>query len=198
MTILFTTTYLPPLFLFEQLQKHKNLIIDQHENYQKHSYRNRCYITGANGKQLMSIPLIKGKQQHTAILDTKINNSENWQYKHWKMLTNTYRRSAFFEYYEEDLYPFYHQKYDLLFEYNHHFFEFILSLFQLKVSINFTSNYIKLNDVSPHLDLRTIILPNKTLKTQHYTQIFSENNGFLENLSIIDFLFCCSGRNFML
>jgi hypothetical protein len=62
MSALIELQYFPPVTYFSILLKHKNVWIEQLENYQKGSYRNRCHIATANGLLRLSVPLEKGKK----------------------------------------------------------------------------------------------------------------------------------------
>jgi hypothetical protein len=53
---LLSTTYLPPVQYISKLIG-GDVFIEKHENFQKQSYRNRCYIYGANGIQCLVIPV---------------------------------------------------------------------------------------------------------------------------------------------
>ena len=66
--------------------------------------------------------------------------------------------------------------------------ETISELLQIQAPKEITSTYEK---DSPHHDLRKLI-DAKTVKTTavlEYTQVFSDKNGFIPNLSILDLLF---------
>jgi hypothetical protein len=57
--VLLSTAYLAPVSYYVLLARAGKVVIEQHENYQKQSYRNRCLIAAANGPMVLSIPVKK-------------------------------------------------------------------------------------------------------------------------------------------
>ncbi|NJN78366.1 MAG: WbqC family protein [Saprospiraceae bacterium] len=106
MNALIESQYFPPLAYFSVLLKHEKVWIEQFENYQKGSYRNRCHIATANGLLRLSIPLEKGKNNQTCIKEVKIHNDTNWQIQHWRAIKSAYGNAPYFEYYADELLPF--------------------------------------------------------------------------------------------
>ena len=100
--------YLPPVEYFIQLNKYKpDIWIEKEEHFPKQTYRNRANIYSPEGALCLVVPVIKGSKNHTKVKDVKISYDFNWQRLHWQSLQACYRRSAYFEYYEDDLAPFY-------------------------------------------------------------------------------------------
>ena len=118
MTVLLHPTYFPNVAAFSALLQAEKVLFEMHDNYVKQTYRNRCYIYGANGKLSLNIPVVfsqKNRQKHK---DVQIFNDENWQAQHWKSLLSAYRTSPFFEYYEDDLRPLFEKKASFLLDFN--------------------------------------------------------------------------------
>ncbi|MEM9849592.1 MAG: WbqC family protein [Bacteroidota bacterium] len=188
--------YLPPVQYFSKFFCYDEVIIEQHENYQKGSYRNRCHIAGVNGLLRLSIPLESGKNQAMPIRDVKIAYAENWQTHHWTSIRSAYGNAPFFEYYVDYLQPCFQQKVTYLFDWNIQLLSRLLQLLQLE-------NYYQLSDAyqkvlaTNELDFRNGIFPKKKrqkadsfFQTVSYPQVFEEKHGFIPNLSILDLLFC--------
>ena len=186
----FPMFYLPPIAWFAKINTYKPVIlIEKEEHFPKQTYRNRTNIASPDGVLALTVPVIKGSKNHTKVKDVKISYDFNWQRLHWQSLQTCYRRSAYFEYYEDDLAPFYEKKYDYLFDYNEHLLRFILQAIKLAVELTFTNTY---EAVYPSLeDSRDTIHPKRQLNADQktYYQVFEERNGFLKNLSIVDLLF---------
>jgi hypothetical protein len=182
--------YMPPVEYFVALNKHKtNILIEREEHFPKQTYRNRANICSPDGVLALTVPVVKGSKNHTNIKDVQISYDFNWQRLHWMSLQACYRRSAYFEYYEDDFAPFYENKETFLFDYNEKLLQLLLKLTKIKTSIVYTQTY---ETEYPGLtDLRTSINPKKEpdFKQIPYFQVFEENNGFLKNLSIVDLLF---------
>lgn len=182
--------YLPPVEYFIQLNRHKaNILIEREEHLIKQTYRNRAHIYSPDGMLALTVPLVKGSKVHTKMKDVKISYDFNWQRLHWMSLQNCYRRSAYFEFYEDDFARFYARNFEYLFDYNEELLQLIIKLLKLKVDYKLTTEY---QEVYPEmLDLRRAITPKKEndIDQKPYFQLFEERHGFLKNLSIVDLLF---------
>ena len=182
--------YLPPVEYFAALKKYTpDVIIESEEHFPKQTYRNRADIYTPDGKLSLTVPVVKGAKNHTRVKDVKISYEFNWQRLHWMSLQACYRRSAYFEYYEDDLAPFYEKRFDFLFDYNEQLLNFVLKAIKLQVGINYTEDYSR---TYPGLiDLRSAMNAKKQshFKQIPYFQVFEDRHGFLPNLSIVDLLF---------
>ena len=199
---LLSTAYLPPVDYFRVMRTHGGFVIESHENYQKQSYRNRCCIYSANGVMPLVIPIVRsgGKQ---LITEVRIDYTKEWQKQHWGAIYSAYKSTPFFDYYQNDIYPFYSSvKEESLFELNNKLFSIILDILNFSSTINCTSDYKEEspNDFrnSIHPKRESPITPNSRLSVNitdtdrnphKYHQLFSHKYGFAANLSIIDLLF---------
>lgn len=186
----FPMFYLPPVAWFAKINTHKPaILIEKEEHFPKQTYRNRANIASPDGVLTLTVPVIRGSKNHTKIKDVKICYDFNWQRLHWQSLQTCYRRSAYFEYYEDEIASFYEKKYDFLFDYNEELLRFILKAVKLQVEIKFTDRYEA--DYPGFEDLRSMISSKKEqdFAQKPYYQVFEERNGFLKNLSIADLLF---------
>ncbi|MDB5011176.1 MAG: WbqC-like protein family protein [Mucilaginibacter sp.] len=182
--------YLPPVEYFVKLNTYKpDILIEREEHFPKQTYRNRADIYSPDGKLSLAVPVMKGSKNHTKIKDVKISYDFNWQRLHWMGLQACYRRSAYFEYYEDDLVPFYEKKYNYLFEYNEQLLHFVLKAIKMPLTLNYTETY---EEKYPSLiDCRSSITPKKEsgFEQKPYFQVFEDRQGFMKNLSIVDLLF---------
>ncbi|MEJ7694269.1 WbqC family protein [Daejeonella sp.] len=187
---IFALFYLPPIEYFSKLLENKNhLFIENAEHFEKQSYRNRASIHSPNGKLDLIVPVIKGSKNHTKVKDVRISYDFNWQRLHILSLQTSYRSSAYFEFYEDDLMPFFEKKWNFLFDYNEEFFNILLRFLKLNVVYEYTNNFVK--EDSESLDFRSSIHPKRSGENDvnTYFQVFEERNGFIPNLSIVDLLF---------
>jgi hypothetical protein len=182
--------YLPPVEYFIQLNRYKaNILIEREEHLIKETYRNRAHIYSPDGMLALTVPIVKGAKVHTKMKDVKISYDFKWQRMHWMGLQNCYRRSAYFEFYEDDFARFYDRNFAFLFDYNEELLRLILKLLKLKADYTLTTEY---HETYPGmLDLRRVITPKKEsdIDQKPYFQLFEERHGFLKNLSIVDLLF---------
>lgn len=190
--IILSSAYFPPIQYFANILNCEEVIIEKHENFTKQSYRNRCEILSANGKQTLSVPILKVSGKKQKITDVKIDYKNDWQSIHLKSLKASYLSSPFFEFYIDSLLPFFKKKYTFLFDFNYEILNTLLNEIQIEKKIGFSKKYIAIYDFT---DLRNSIHPkNKfyvklNFETVNYEQVFSRKHGFVNNLSILDLLF---------
>jgi len=177
-------SYLGPVAYYSVILQSEEIFIETKEHFIKQSLRNRCTIMGANGTQTLTIPKERKSSDKTLISDISISNQDNWQKSHWQSIVSAYNSSPFFEYYKDELLPFYNTKHNNIFDFNLKLTKTILELMQVEKKINFTSKFQK---ECNGLDFRSskFILKNQ----EKYQQVFCEKYSFVPNLSILDVLF---------
>jgi len=191
--VLIEPQYWGSLAYFQEIVQAGTVTWDVSSHYRKGSYRNRCHIMGPNGMLSLSVPLEKGKDQHTAMGKVRISYTENWRKDHWQSLVASYRRSAYFEYYEEDIAPLYEETFEYLSDLNRATLEVVARLLKQSWNLESTTAYIAPGAFEGK-DLRDTILPNPAKMQQArdfepYQQVFMDRMDFLPNLSILDALF---------
>ena len=216
-TALLQTTYFGPIQWYQKLYRYDHCLIEQYDSYQKQTYRNRCLIATANGVQALTVPVEneKGERGNEKYLlrDIRISDHNQWRRVHWNALQSAYSESPFFDYYADDLHPFFEQKYNFLIDFNEAIRQKICELIDIQPSVEYTSSYISNLFATPHsqrekpqisnlkpqisnlTDYRDVIhakhpLPDDTFEAKRYWQVFQHKHGFLPNLSILDLLFC--------
>ena len=148
------------------------------------------YIYGANGILLLNIPvkhLNSGAKHHQKYKEVRIENDFKWQKQHWKSLKSAYQTSPFFEFYEDDLAPLYHQEQKFLMDFNYRCFERITDCLKLNIHFSKTTEYIR-EPIGTN-DKRELINAKKQFDLPPYNQVFQEKKGFLSNLSFLDLMF---------
>lgn len=194
--LLLTTAYFPPVSYFSAIQQSTHIYIEQYENFGKQSYRNRCEIMTANGVIPLTVPVAKANSK-TLVKDLKIVYVSPWQKLHFKGIESAYKNSPYFEYYIDDLMPFFEKKETYLFDLNNKILETLLSLLKITKPVSLTNDYIREGDPT-YSDLRNSIHPKATRRMPGadfpvipYRQTFSDRFDFIPNLSMLDLLFCC-------
>ena len=196
MDIYLSSAYLAPIEYYAKLISAERIFIESCEHYMKQTYRNRCSIVATNGVMPLSIPIEKTQALKTSTRDIRIAEHGNWRHLHWNSIASAYNSSPFFEYYEDELHPFYEKKFEFLFDYNEQLRELICSWIGIDTShIRYTEEY-KTDFSENEKDLREIIHPKKnwqhldpSFRSADYYQVFSEKLGFVPNQSIIDLIF---------
>ncbi|MBL7972901.1 MAG: WbqC family protein [Prolixibacteraceae bacterium] len=192
--ILLSTAYFAPIRYFSKLAVYPEVYIEQHENFIKQTYRNRTVILGANGPVSLIIPVEKGRGQKIRIKDLRIAYDEEWQRNHWRTIFSAYNSSPFFEYYADDIEPFFRKKTEFLFDFNQQLTETILGIMEIETTLKLTEDFEQVPEQC--LNFREQISPkthrtaeDPTFVPRPYTQVFSEKFGFVPDLSILDLLF---------
>jgi len=181
--------YLPSTAYFAHILKADKVLIEAHENYQKQSHRNRCYILTANKIDLLTIPVLNAKGEKSPIQEVQIEYIQKWQNRHWRAIESAYKQAPFFEhyadYFKNEIYANEHS----LFQLNWRLLKTCLMILGIKTEITLTNTYEKEYEKSLFSDLRGEI----SYKSPHfqdfkpYYQVFGDK--FHENLSIIDLIF---------
>ncbi|GLB52315.1 hypothetical protein NBRC110019_13540 [Neptunitalea chrysea] len=190
MKVLLHPSYFPSISQLVVITNGDEVVFEKFDNYQKQTYRNRMYIYGANGKQLLSIP-IKHISNNGRLLykDVRLENDFPWQKQHWKSIETAYRTSPFFEYYEDEFAPLFENKHEFLLDFNLKTMEVIFDSLQLETNFSFTTKY----ETAPIeiKDHRFLINAKKEENhpLERYTQVFESKHGFIPNLSTLDLLF---------
>ena len=186
--ILLQPTYFSPITQYVAIAKSKKILFEVEDNFQKQTYRNRCYIYTANGKHLLNVPIQHNKNIKQKTKDVKIDYKDNWHKLHLKTLQTAYSSSPFFEFYIDDLIPIFENKNTFLLDLNLKCHEFIMNALQLKINYSKTSEYFK---GVTFLDGRKLAIAksNEEFIFDRYIQVFEQNNGFISNLSILDLIF---------
>lgn len=196
MKVLLATAYWPNLHYMFYILNAENINIEQFENFQKQSFRNRTCILTANGLLNLSIP-VKNQAIKEFTKDIQISYQENWHIKHWRAIESAYKNSPYFDFFEDDIKYFYDRHFDGLLDYNTQQLKLILKLLRIKKEINFTTIFKKETETDV-LDLRASIHPkvdfhldkSASLNLERpYYQTFGEKFPFQKNISILDLLF---------
>jgi hypothetical protein len=195
-TSLIEAHYLPSIAYFSALQSSTEIVVEKHEHYVKQTYRNRCYINAAHGREALIIPLTS-KHGKVLITDVRIDYGQKWLNNHWRTIRSAYGNAAFYEYYADDLEKVLFQKYEYLYDLNYNLLSMCLKWLRWQVPLKESLSYEKVL-VSPVQDLRSVVNPKKAehlsrfYKPEPYHQVFG--SAFAENLSLIDLIFCAGPK----
>ncbi len=191
--ILLSTAYFAPIQYYSKFLNYKEVYIEQFEHFNKQTYRNRCIILGGNGPIQLVVPVVKGRGRKILIKDLKISYDTEWQRNHWRTIFSAYNSSPFFEFYKDDIQPFFESKHKFLFDFNLKIHELICELIEIENNTILTIDFEKVPDNT--LNCRENISPkihplnDLEFQPQKYTQVFSDKLGFVTNLSILDLIF---------
>ena len=198
MPALLSSAYFAPIQWYQKLNRYDVCLIEQHDHFVKQTYRNRCVIATANGVQTLSIPIKKFDDVKCEMKDVYISDHDNWRHQHWNALLSAYGESPFFEYYQDDIRPFYEKKWKFLFDFNMEITHTLCELLDIQSDIRPTEEFLPMDKtgetVLPYADFREVIRPKRPLADadfvpKPYYQVYEQKIGFQPNLSILDLLF---------
>lgn len=167
-------------------------------------------IPTTNGPLALTIPT--NHDISLSMKDIRISDHANWRHVHWNALLSAYGESPFFEYYQDDIRPFYEKKYEFLFDFNMETTAKMIELLDIRPKISITDEYVlseerrvksieseerkvKSEEFNTQIvDSRDAIRPKKPLpdpefESKRYYQVYEQKYGFQPNMSILDLLF---------
>ena len=215
-TALLSTTYFGPIQWYQKLNRYDLCVIEQFDNFQKQTYRNRCRIATANGSQVLTVP-VERTEGKCLMRDVRISDHGAWRHLHWNALQSAYGESPFFEFYADDLHPFFERRWTFLLDFNMDITNKLCELLDIHPRLSLTTNYLPSTagekeksfgkeektlgedekspeEMEPFIDFREAIhpkhpLPDADFAPRPYYQQHAPRHGFQPNLSILDLLF---------
>lgn len=200
--MLLASAYFPPVEYFALLARDfvpgtpagdlPYIYIEACENYQKQSWRTRCRILGANGPEILQVPVVHGPSRR--ISDVRVEYDTPWIVRTERALDAAYESSPFFEYYRDGIFAILRSQLETLLELNLALTRHILERLGIGVELRLTEDFAEPGSVPD--DYREILhpkRPNSVLRDlgleAPYYQVFSAKFGFTPGLSILDLLF---------
>ena len=163
------------------------------ENYQKQSYRNRCYILAGDGVQMLQVPIVHGESM--GITQIRVDYSTPWLVRTKRSLDAAYYTSAYYEYYRDELFERMEERPALLWDWNLSLIRFLLEKTGVACHLLPTSSFVTPVAAGPD-DFRTVIHPKRPDSVlsslgleRPYFQVFADRFGFTPDLSVLDLLF---------
>ena len=191
-TAILSAAYFGPVQWYQKLNCYDRCLIECHDHYIKQTYRNRCTIATTQGVQTLSVPIERYDGLKCAMRDIRVSDHGNWRHLHWNALMSAYGESPFFEYYADDIRPFFEKRWEFLFDFNMEITFKMCELIDIRPTISTTDTYVA--DTAGMHDFRDAIRPKHPLPDEQfvptpYYQVYRQKHGFLPNLSVLDLLF---------
>lgn len=198
--MLLSTAYCPPVSYLALIARGMVLspeetvparvFVEAFETYPKQSYRNRCYILGPNGKEMLQVPVVHGGPTRTGLV--RVDYSKPWVLRTCRAIDTAYSSAAFYEHYRDGLFAILESRPETLMALNGAILQFLLEKTGVAAEVVPTTQYFP----EAEDDYREVIHP-KRLDTvlrdlgleKPYYQVFSEKFGFTPGLSALDLLF---------
>ena len=173
-------TYLGNIEWFTRL--FDGAVIDLGEHYIKQTFRNRCEIRAAGGREMLVVN-VAGGAQRLAMKDVRIDYSKRWQHRHIEALRSAYGRAPFFDHYWEELERILSRRHEFLCDLNRELLEMTLRFLRCDITVSYSESYVE----EMRHDFRSV----KHRAQEHGGEPYWQGFGDWEpNLSIIDALMC--------
>lgn len=188
-TVILSTTYFGPIQWYQKLYRAERVEIEQWESFRKQTYRNRCLIATTNGIQTLTVPV--EHSDSPLIKDIRLSDHGNWRHLHWNALQSAYGESPFFEYYQDDIRPFFEKHWEFLLDFNESVRLKMCELIDIQPNVSYTKEFVSEENMA---SFRDVICPkhpqdDPDFTPRRYYQVYEQKHGFLPNLSILDLLF---------
>ncbi len=163
------------------------------ENYQKQSYRNRCYILTGDGPQMLQVPVVHAPDM--GITRVRVDYSTPWVLRTQRALDTAYETAAYYEYYRDSLFPLLEARPETLWDLNLSLLEWCLERCGIACTLEPTASFAAPDSqaddfrFSIHPKRPDTVLADLGLDRPYY-QVFRDRlGGFTPGLSILDLLF---------
>ncbi|MEE1223362.1 MAG: WbqC family protein [Bacteroidaceae bacterium] len=167
--------YLSPVSHYARLAHGGDCLLEVCDSYHKQTLRNRCLIASADGPLALTIPVEKPLPGQNRMRDIRISDHGRWRHVHWNALKTAYQNSPFFEYYADELAPFYETKWEFLADFNEDLMRLMCSWIDIDPQIQRTESYLGAEE--------------PPILNKEYYQVFRQKLGVLPDLSIVDLVF---------
>lgn len=170
-----------------------HVLLEACENYQKQSYRNRCYILAGDGPQMLQVPVVHSGSM--GISDILVDYSTPWVVRTQRALDTAYETAAYYEYYRDELFALLDARPQTLWELNLSSIRFLINNIGIACELEPTCEFAAPDTIAD--DYRYSIHPKRTdtvLESlglaRPYYQVFRDRmGGFTPRLSALDLLF---------
>ena len=205
--------YLPWLGLFHKISLAETFVYFDQVQYLPKDWMNRNKIRTKDGSIWLTVPVLRKGYRDLKTSEIEINNSTNWQKKHFRSISLNYNKSPYFENYIPFFEDVYSRKWEFLGDLNEYMLKWFLD--ELGIKVNFLNaknfkfqgeksslilNMCKKLDASTYIfgtlgkdyanvhefEKNNVKLIFQDYNHPKYSQLYSE---FVSHLSVIDLLF---------
>lgn len=188
----------------------------------RRGHHNRNRIKTPQGYLMLTVPTINLGSHTQMIKDVKIDNSQNWQKKHWMSIKHAYGRAKYFSLYKDFFEDIYSREWERLVDLNIYLIMRISDFLGVKdtkftrlseLEINSENPTQRLIDICEKVGATKYIIgtrakdymeewrwENTNVQLEYFEPIYPPYpqlwGEFIENCAIIDLLFNCGQKSY--
>ena len=190
--MLLSTAYFPPVGWFALAAGNPVVRLEACEHYLKQTWRNRCAIMTAGGRDTLQVPVVHSGGK-IPIREVRIEYVTPWVVRTERTIDSAYRSSAWFDYYRDSLYAILESRTEFLFDLNLNIINYFLQKIGIPTTVVPTTEWTPPGGADDwrealHPKREDTVLRELGLE-KPYFQVFSGKYGFVPNLSVMDLLF---------
>jgi hypothetical protein len=214
--------YLPYLGYFDKMAQCEVFVIQDNVQYERHDFQNRNQIKTVKGATWITVPVehVGDTLPFKEIRIAKRLESE-WGLHHWRILKTNYEHAPYWKQYRDFFEETYNKKWEYLIDLNLYLIKGIMKFLRIKTSLVMASSLavsgkssnmilaqcksvganVYLSGIGGRDYLDIPLLEKAGLKVVFqdfhypiYTQMFGD---FVPNLSVVDYLFCHGGEDWV-
>lgn len=212
--------YLPWLGFFDKIRRSDLFIIEDNVQFERQGFTSRNRILTSDGVKWLSVP-VEHANKPLLINEVKIaNESEpDWGKRHWLTLKHNYCKAPFWSEFSEFFEQTYDKQWTMLIDLNMHLIRGIMRFLKIDKPLVMSSSLgaqgkkteliiAQCKKLGADIQLagngcKDYIEDNR-FKEEGIKLVFQEFNhplytqiceGFVPNLSVVDYLFCTGGKN---
>jgi len=130
--------YLPWLGLFHKIALAETFVYFDQVQYLPKDWMNRNKIRTKSGSIWLTVPVLRKGYRDLKTSEIEINNSINWQKKHFRSISLNYKKSPYFENYIPFFEDVYSRKWKFLGDLNEYMLKWFLD--ELGIKVNFLNS----------------------------------------------------------
>ena len=179
------TAYFPSIHYLRTYFTTKEVLIEWYEHFQKQSIRTRCEILTGNGTLRLSIPTMHESGKKIPLKNVQIDHSGTWKKDHWRAIQSAYALAPYFEDYSNEVKEIIFSEDIFLWEKNERCLRLLSAVLEIDKPIRYTDSFQGINGDQS----KNAFLQRDEWNLPMYQQVFSYDQDFTPNLSMIDLLF---------
>ncbi|MCY8467143.1 WbqC family protein [Bacillus atrophaeus] len=210
------SSYIPWYGFFEKIHKSDLFAIHDTAQFEKKGFLNRNRIKTPQGPRWLTVPLQMKNYKEIELRHMKIDQTQDWQRKHWMAIQMNYAKAPYFEQYRAFFEDIYQRDWEYLHELNMYIIQFFLKELRISTPICYVSELECRNEkksdfvlalchelgagryysgsqgsdylIESDFERDGIAIEYQTIRAIEYPQLFGEH---IPHLSMIDMLMNC-------